>query len=318
MMYLHIIYTILRLFTPTKIILDFIEMSNNFASGSSLLIQIQIAIVGIIIVLGIFFIWRTVSRMEQRLKVVEINQKTLAQCQNMSVNSTNSFNNGDENPMSCPISSMATTSRDPNIQPYSTAIPREFKDIDEFSDEMLKVFGSDKDYEYEEDYEEDSEYDKKATTTAKNIVITPIEIKTKKINDVKPVSEVTVVPTPAITVVPVSEVTVVPTPAINVVPVSEVTVGPVSEVTVGPVSEVTVGSVPTIVNTVYISTSSNSVNLVDDVLTETDSESGNPLSKSKLKAMSVDKLKSICTHHNLSTEGSKNTLVARILGESRD
>ena len=284
MLYLHILYMLLRLFTPTKIILDFIEMSNNFASGSSLLIQIQIAIVGIIIVLGIFFIWRTVSRMEQRLKVVEINQKTLAQCQSMSANSFNT----DENPISSPMN----TSHDPNIQTYSTAIPREFKDIDEFSDEMLKVFGNDdEEYEYEEDYEEDSEYNKKATTTAKNIVITPIEIIAKTVTVVEPVI--------------VEQVEQVP----QVVEVLEV--APAVAPTVAP-------TVPAVAQSVPISTSSNTMNLVDDVLTETDSESGNPLSKSKLKAMSLEKLKGICSHHNLSTEGSKNTLVARILGESRD
>ena len=274
MLYLHILYMLLRLFTPTKSILDFIEMSNNFASGSSLLIQIQIAIVGIIIVLGIFFIWRTVSRMEQRLKVVEINQKTLAQCQSMSANSFNT----DENPISSPMN----TSHDPNIQTYSTAIPREFKDIDEFSDEMLKVFGN---------YEEDSEYNKKATTTAKNIVITPIEIIAKTVTVVEPVI--------------VEQVEQVP----QVVEVLEV--APAVAPTVAP-------TVPAVAQSVPISTSSNTMNLVDDVLTETDSESGNPLSKSKLKAMSLEKLKGICSHHNLSTEGSKNTLVARILGESRD
>ena len=273
-------------------------MSNNFASGSSLLIQIQIAIVGIIIVLGIFFIWRTVSRMEQRLKVVEINQKTLAQCQNMSANC---LNTSDENPISCPMTSSAT--RDPNIQTYSTAVPREFKDIDEFSDEMLKVFGNDdEDYEDEEDYEEDSEYNKKATTTAKNIIITPIETITKTVPVVLPTPSSEQIKVPAVPVVPVVPVV----PAVPVVPVQVVSVDAAA-----PVAQV-------VVNSVYVSTSSNSVNLVDDVLTETESESGNPLSKSKLKAMSIEKLKSICTHHNLSTEGSKNTLVARILGESRD
>ena len=59
-------------------------------------------------------------------------------------------------------------------------------------------------------------------------------------------------------------------------------------------------------------------NLVDEVLSEADTEPGNPLSKSKLKAMSVDKLKSICTHHHLSVEGSKSVLISRILGEIRD
>ena len=64
------------------------------------------------------------------LKVVEINQKTLAQCQNMSANC---FNNSDENPVSCPMTTSSSISRDPNIQTYSTAVPREFKDIDEFT-----------------------------------------------------------------------------------------------------------------------------------------------------------------------------------------
>ena len=58
--------------------------------------------------------------------------------------------------------------------------------------------------------------------------------------------------------------------------------------------------------------------VIDEVLSEADTESGNPLSKSKLKTMNIEKLKAICNHHNLPNEGSKSVLISRILGETRD
>ena len=112
---------------------------------------------------------------------------------------------------------------------------------------MIKVFSNEKEYDEESlSSNEDSESDsKKATTTAKNIIITPIE---------------------------------------QVVEV-----------------------VPQVNNSV-----------IDEILSETDTEPGNPLSKTKLKAMNLEKLKAICVHHQVSAEGSKSVLIARLLGESRD
>lgn len=49
-----------------------------------------------------------------------------------------------------------------------------------------------------------------------------------------------------------------------------------------------------------------------------DSEADNPLSKTKLKKMTVDDLKDICRDRGMSTDGSKNVLIDRILGVSRD
>jgi hypothetical protein len=242
----------LRSFVDSKIIRNFIEMTGSLASGSSLLIQIQIAIVGVLIVLGIFFMWRAVNRIEQRLRIVEINQKTLSQCHD---NPSLNIKTGGH-PISCSMASgvCLRPNVDQHISTFSTAKAEEFSEIDDFADEMVKVFGHDDD-EFDEEVDEDSDSDsKKATTTAKNIVITPI------------------------------------------------------------VSE------PVVTNKVDVKTNlvDAKPTLVDEVLSEADTEPGNPLSKSKLKAMSVDKLKSICTHHNLSVEGSKNVLVSRILGEIRD
>ena len=252
MLYLHIIYMVLRLFVDSKIIRDFIEMSGSLVSGSSLLIQIQIAIVGVLIVLGIFFMWRAVNRIEQRIRIVEINQKTLSQCH---MNPSLNLKTG-ENPISCSMTAgvCLRPNVDQHISTFSTAKAEEFSEIDDFADEMVKVFGHndnelDQDIDGNVDVDEDSDSDsKKATTTAKNIVITPI------------------------------------------------------------VTE------PIVTNKV----DAKQTNLVDEVLSEADTEPGNPLSKSKLKAMSVDKLKSICTHHHLSVEGSKSVLISRILGEIRD
>ena len=147
MIYLHIIYMILRLFVDSKIIRNFIEMSGSLASGSSLLIQIQIAIVGVLIVLGIFFMWRAVNRLEQRLRIVEINQKTLSQCQlNPSIN----LKSG--SPISCSMTTgvCLRPDMDPHISTFSTAKPEEFSEIDDFADEMVKVFGHD-DREFDEE-----------------------------------------------------------------------------------------------------------------------------------------------------------------------
>ena len=236
---------VLRLFANSKIVRDLIEMaSTGTLTGSSLIVQVQIAIVGIIIVLGVFFIWRAVSRIEQRLNIVEINQKTLSQCTN---------NIGSSKGGSIPINTPVTTNTsgtcafnpNPNIQTFSTAA--EFTEIDEFADEMIKVFSEDTNEYSEEDLEphstETPETDpSKATTTATNIVITPVQVPQTK----------------------------------------------------------------------------RTASVIDEVLSEADTEPGNPLSKSKLKGMNVEKLKAICTHHKLSTEGSKNVLISRILGEFRD
>jgi hypothetical protein len=249
-------------------------MSGSLASGSSLLIQIQIAIVGVLIVLGIFFMWRAVNRIEQRLRIVEINQKTLSQCQlNPSLN-LKSGGGLNGNPISCSMTTgvCLRSDGDQHISTFSTAKPSEFSEIDDFADEMVKVFGHD-DREFDEEVDghvevdEDSDSDsKKATTTAKNIVITPIVTEPVVKVDAKP--------------------------------------------TLVDAKQISVDVKPTLVDA--------KPTLVDEVLSEADTEPGNPLSKSKLKAMSVEKLKSICTHHHLSVEGSKNVLISRILGEIRD
>jgi len=255
---------LLRLIIYSKIVRNLIEMANTGTlTGSSLIIQIQIAIVGIIIVLGVFFIWRAVSRIEQRLSVVEINQKAIAQSK---VNST--VNKGE----STVPPNMCSLNPNTNIQTFTTSsVIGEFTEIDEFADEMIKVFGNrnnmfedtHQDHADANDAEEtddevdskinekkseshkDSESDlSKSTTTATNIEITPVV----KVPTKQPVNS----------------------------------------------------------------------SVIDEVLSEADTEPGNPLSKSKLKLMNVEKLKAICVHHNLSTEGSKNTLVSRILGEIRD
>jgi len=43
--------------------------------------------------------------------------------------------------------------------------------------------------------------------------------------------------------------------------------------------------------------------------------SEHPLSKNKLRMMNIDKLKKICEEKNISTEGTKNQLIERILQE---
>ena len=266
MICLHILYMFMRLFISSKIIHDFIEMVSSIASGSSLLIQIQIAIVGIIIVLGVFLIWRTLSRMEQRIRIVEVNQKTLSQCQAIP-----SLNVNGNSPITCSMTSGVCLRQDPNIKTFSTATSGEFSEIDDFADEMVKVFGNPdiNDLEDLEGSDESEDADgpvKTATATAtaatKSTKVDPMQSSTTT-----------------------------------------------EDVVITPVMK------PSSKNAVQLPSPSA---LIDEVLSEADTESGNPLSKSKLKTMNLEKLKAICVHHNISSEGPKSTLISRILGEIRD
>ena len=257
----------MRLFTNSKIVRDVIEMTTTGTlAGSSLIIQIQIAIVGIIIVLGVFFIWRAMSRIEQRLNIVEINQKTLTQCSTLP-----SFNKGGSIPLSCPISSSMcslNTNQNPNIQTFSTSsVSGEFTEIDEFADEMIKVFGNNNHifetgHSDHTDHSDNSESSESDTHVSKHTEETNIQSKNPESDSSKATTTTT---------------------NIEIIPVVK-----------------------------------NTSKQMDEVLSEADTEPGNPLSKSKLKMMNLEKLKAICTHHNLSTEGSKNILISRILGEIRD
>lgn len=56
----------------------------------------------------------------------------------------------------------------------------------------------------------------------------------------------------------------------------------------------------------------------EDHESEAETDTSNPLSKSKLKRMNVDTLKEMCLERGLSTEGSKNVLMNRLLGLERD
>ena len=55
-----------------------------------------------------------------------------------------------------------------------------------------------------------------------------------------------------------------------------------------------------------------------DHQSEADTESMNPLSKSKLKKMNVDMLKDLCRERGMSVEGSKTVLMDRLLGLVRE
>lgn len=55
-----------------------------------------------------------------------------------------------------------------------------------------------------------------------------------------------------------------------------------------------------------------------DQESEAETETTNPLSKSKLKRMNIDTLKDLCHERGLSSEGSKNVLMNRLLGLERD
>ena len=54
-----------------------------------------------------------------------------------------------------------------------------------------------------------------------------------------------------------------------------------------------------------------------EAASEADTDATNPLSKAKLKRMSLDKLKDLCRERALDTEGSKSMLADRLLGVIR-
>ena len=62
----------------------------------------------------------------------------------------------------------------------------------------------------------------------------------------------------------------------------------------------------------------DAVHAPEDAPSEADTDAGNPLSRSKLNKMKVEKLKDICADRGCSTEGTKQQLVERILGLVRD
>lgn len=55
-----------------------------------------------------------------------------------------------------------------------------------------------------------------------------------------------------------------------------------------------------------------------DHVSEADTDTMNPLSKSKLKRMNLETLKDLCRERGLSVEGSKSVLTDRLLGLVRD
>lgn len=56
----------------------------------------------------------------------------------------------------------------------------------------------------------------------------------------------------------------------------------------------------------------------DDLASEAETESMNPLSKSKMKRMNHEQLKELCRERGLSTEGVKQVMIDRLLGLTRE
>ena len=56
----------------------------------------------------------------------------------------------------------------------------------------------------------------------------------------------------------------------------------------------------------------------DDDVSEAETDAANPLSKARLKRMNVERLKELCMDRGMSVDGTKQQLIDRILGLSRD
>ena len=87
-------------------------------SGSSFIVQIQIAIIGVVVVLGMFFMWRSISKLQDRLDQLSGQLK---------------YGGGD---LCTPHSSQYCCETPLNCEKAS-----DYPDEDEYAAEMMKVFG---------------------------------------------------------------------------------------------------------------------------------------------------------------------------------
>jgi hypothetical protein len=206
-------------------------------TSSSLIVQIQIAIVGVIIVMGVFFIWRAVSSIDDRVKKLE---KTVSSGGSQSQHASGWSKRSDDHD----YSTMTNIGTDQDA----------FEEANLYAaEQMRQVF-------------------KDMAFPAGAVIIT------SDVNGEGDVSESDD-----------EEVT-------SKLKIEEI------------VSESLVSAAPPVAPEVVF----------DESHSEADTDIGNPLSKTKLKAMKPEKLKDICRERGLPVEGTKAVLIDRIIGVSRD
>ena len=229
-------------------------------TGSSLLVQIQIAFIGIVVVLGTFYIWRMISRLEERVEKLALN-------------------------CSCGPKSQQN-------QSCASRMTSSYPEEDEYADEMMRVYGNIQDRGLQHQFIiPDMGLDDKFETMTNGVVISQYNnnddddeqfeeyFAQSRQQRKEPLTNDTEAETEADTEAETEAYTEADT-TLEVSPVIE----------------------------------SYDV----DNFSEAETETENPLSKSKLKRMSADKLKELCKDRSLPIDGSKALLIDRILGITRN
>lgn len=209
----------------------------------SLIQQIQMALIGIVVVAGMFYLWRSICRLEDKVDKLQakINSQN-AVCMKPKVQSGSG------------ISSVAGSVMEQNKQNIAYPVNMNIEDLF-----MKEVFGDDD-------------------------------------NDQEPIIMVSSKPTD-----------ISNTGDIKVEDVEE------TDKTEEKLEEQT-----SIEDSIVEETKREEFNFEENDDAESNADSINPLSKSKLKKMNLDSLKELCRQRGLSSDGSKSILIDRIIGLTRE
>ena len=221
-------------------------------TGSSLLVQIQIAFIGIVVVLGTFYIWRMISRLEERVEKLALN-------------------------CSCGPKSQQN-------QSCASRMTSSYPEEDEYADEMMRVYGNIQDRGLQHQFIiPDMGLDDKFETMTNGVVV----LQYNDDDDDDEQFEEYFAQSRQQRQEPLTN---------DIEAETEAYTEADTTLEVSPVIE------------------SYDV----DNFSEAETETENPLSKSKLKRMSADKLKELCKDRSLPIDGSKALLIDRILGITRN
>lgn len=219
-------------------------------TGSSLLVQVQIAFIGIVVVLGTFYIWRMISRLEERVEKLALNCSCGPKSQQ---NQSCAFNSS-------------------NAPRMTSSYPEE----DEYAEEMMRVYGNIQDRGLQRQFIiPDMGVDDKLEPSTNVVVVS-------QYNDDDDDDEQ-----------------------------FEEYFAQSRQQRQEPLANDTEAD-----TTLEVSPVIESYDV--DNFSEAETETENPLSKSKLKRMSADKLKELCKDRSLPIDGSKALLIDRILGITRN
>ena len=207
-----------------------------FKSDSTLLIQIQLALIGIVVVVGLFYLWRIITRLEERVN------KSLCKCNNNS----NKINLNDDKHLPSIISKLQTDLKDNE---------NNMEELQNAEELMKQVFGGDIDMNQ-----------------------------------------------PTMVMFSMESLNQMPDRSSGVI---------VEELNNLDNENKTTESIHKISNDHDESDNSetNDDNISIDI---------NPMSKSKLSQMKLEKLRALCKARDLPTEGLKPQLIERLLGLSRE